>query len=873
MASIIGEELKKWKESLTTSDLNSYDITVINIILENFDALIQAGGTAGAKRIKTFAELVNAKQGKCDSALSDISVDNSSKSKRINRIDTLKVDSFRGFATSRTFDLKKQYVLLYGPNGSGKTSFSEALEYGLLGNIEEAESNRIKLATYIKNTSTDKGESPVISCTFEDGFVGKVEENYDAYRFAFIEKNRITDFSHISALNSKSQNDKIAALFGLSEFSNFVREFTKNFDDRYLPISSETEKKFELQKVARDTKNVELSKLENELQNLQKNIQGVVDELSRQNKEIESLQQASDYLDVILTAKLQNKANDTVELIDGKNSRKICSSCKVIRDSLEIVVAKRNELANKSLEVNYRQLYEIVSKLDKTDECPICGTVISQAKRNPYDYAKIKLCEYKEIDSIKDAIHDKAHECKTLIDNVYSLFDTNKELFRLGGIDTSILEKVPMSDIEKYEKSVKYWHEFSKQIVTFIDGDITDKINEYNENARKKNTAYDNVVNELKQRKQQLTTLSTQLAEKEKQINDAKVIISDFDNNSSGILLKINEEKNRADYNKKIMEAYHKIVCNLQEYVAKLPGLMAHDLEEKIVDYYNTINDDDADFEKLSNINLPNENSTKLELTFRDGTTADALLVLSEGHIKILGLSILLAKAIKEKLNFIIFDDVVNAIDDDHREGVAHLIMRHDDFKNVQIILSTHGEQFVLKLKDKLDKCRREKDVIVYKFLPTDSLRERGIVASYFDAKTPIEAAQKNFEEHNLKDAASKCRQAMECIAYNLWNKISKIANGQLSVLLKNPKSIPDLYSVVCALIKKNKEIQGMENIKDSLEKIMQDDNWRVMNKGTHFEGEQQEFERGDVRKVLDILTTLDDDIRSLKIQLSTMEQ
>ena len=44
MASIIGEELKKWKESLTTSDLSSYDITVINIILENFDALIQAAG-------------------------------------------------------------------------------------------------------------------------------------------------------------------------------------------------------------------------------------------------------------------------------------------------------------------------------------------------------------------------------------------------------------------------------------------------------------------------------------------------------------------------------------------------------------------------------------------------------------------------------------------------------------------------------------------------------------------------------------------------------------------------------------------------------------------------------------------------------------
>ena len=38
--------------------------------------------------------------------------------------------------------VRKPMLLVFaGPNGSGKTSFSEALEYGLLGNIEEAESN------------------------------------------------------------------------------------------------------------------------------------------------------------------------------------------------------------------------------------------------------------------------------------------------------------------------------------------------------------------------------------------------------------------------------------------------------------------------------------------------------------------------------------------------------------------------------------------------------------------------------------------------------------------------------------------------------------------------------------------------------------
>ena len=104
-------------------------------------------------------------------------------------------------------------------------------------------------------------------------------------------------------------------------------------------------------------------------------------------------------------------------------------------------------------------------------------------------------------------------------------------------------------------------------------------------------------------------------------------------------------------------------------------------MESKIVDYYNVINKGDADFEMLSSLNLPFGDSNKLTITFMDGSTSDALQVLSEGHIKILGLSILLAKAVKDNLNFIIFDDIVNAIDDEHRNGVANLIMVHEDFK------------------------------------------------------------------------------------------------------------------------------------------------------------------------------------------------
>ena len=58
MTTIIGQELKKWRDSLKTDELDQYDITVVNIILNSYDELQEAGGTAGGKRVTKFADLV-----------------------------------------------------------------------------------------------------------------------------------------------------------------------------------------------------------------------------------------------------------------------------------------------------------------------------------------------------------------------------------------------------------------------------------------------------------------------------------------------------------------------------------------------------------------------------------------------------------------------------------------------------------------------------------------------------------------------------------------------------------------------------------------------------------------------------------------------
>lgn len=866
MSEIVGREVKRWSETL--EELNEYDITLVNILLKHYEDLIEAGGTAGGKRANKIVEYIGEKQGVCDKTIETLSFGSEINTKKIKKLNVLEVDSFRGFSVSRTFNLDKQYVFLYGPNGSGKSSFSEALEYGLLGIIEEADANKIKLSTYIKNTATKKGKKPTITCTYEDGSEDEAIIDYDAYRFAFVEKNRIADFSHISVLNSKNQNERIAALFGLSAFNEFVQGFTTNFDEKYLTTSSVTEKLFEEKKLSRDSKEKQLQESKDELNRIKDLLVEEIAKLKKQ--EITEVDSALDYLDNpttgVLTVKIAERDKLYVTPIPVEYIENFINYILKLQKNLKTVNENRNKLSDLALQVNYKNLYEIISELEETTSCPACGTNLAIAERNPYEYAKEQLKTFTEIELIQKKINEAAQNARENMREILDFISGNKEFIKLLQIKTDNMVSVELEDIRMYVDAVSKWFEFCEEFKGFDKIVARNKIEEYNKAANKSNSEYDQQVAELSAVRNALVTLKTQMNEKEQIIRRFQKEIKEFDEQSEDTIKKIQAEKRICEFNVKIVEAYNKIIGSLVNYNNELPRQIAQDLEQKIVDYYNTINQDDADFEKIEELILPDATSDKMYITFADGSTSEALQVLSEGHIKILGLSILLAKAVHDNLNFIIFDDIVNAIDDDHRNGVADLLMNHVDFANTQIILSTHGDQFIFKLQDKLGQKRVKENAIVYKFIPADSLEERGVIVEYSDSKTPLMAAEEKYNKNETKDAASKCRQAMECVAYNLWNLIAKSSDAMISVGMRSPKSLPDLSSIVDGLIKKTGKIKGMEDINAELKSLKEPGNWRVLNKGIHYEDEQKEFERTDVKCVYDHLVKLDDMIRNVKI-------
>ncbi|HFQ4887499.1 TPA: AAA family ATPase, partial [Vibrio vulnificus] len=204
-----------------------------NLALSNFDELSQTTRHRSNRSIY----LVELMRGALEAAEDNepaIALENEENEWSWAKLNHLTLGPFRGFRTPEPFDLSKQITLFYGPNGSGKTSLCEGLEYALLGEVEEAGSKRITANTYLKNVIENRFEAPQLTAINHGGEQVNVVSNPESYRFCFVERNRIDSFSRIAARPNGQRAELIATLFGMEQFSDFVSHFNESIDGQLV---------------------------------------------------------------------------------------------------------------------------------------------------------------------------------------------------------------------------------------------------------------------------------------------------------------------------------------------------------------------------------------------------------------------------------------------------------------------------------------------------------------------------------------------------------------------------------------------------------------------------------------------------------------
>jgi energy-coupling factor transporter ATP-binding protein EcfA2 len=128
--------------------------------------------------------------------------------------------------------------------------------------------------------------------------------------------------------------------------------------------------------------------------------------------------------------------------------------------------------------------------------------------------------------------------------------------------------------------------------------------------------------------------------------------------------------------------------------------------------------------------------------------------VLSESHLNSLAIAVFLAMAasFNEKLGFLILDDVINSFDVEHRGRLAELLA--DGFSDWQLIVLTHDQQFFEHLSRRAPSWR--------KIEFTSWSHASGPRTTKYETSGMLAAARERLQSGDVQGAATKGRRALE---------------------------------------------------------------------------------------------------------------
>lgn len=869
--------LKKYSKNFS-----SYETKLARMILENFE-LINGSSSAGGRRAKLIADLVSEHGQEIEGELLLNETPVVMEKEKFKRLSKLIIKNFRGFSDEQIFEFNNPYTFVYGPNGSGKTSFCESLEYALLGSIQEANEKRINLDKYIKNMDTGQSEPPILKGITSEGIEITVQAQPEENEFCFIERNRIEGFARVSANTPGDQQRRLASLFGLEEFNAFVSNFNERIDN-YLDCKGVLK-----QKLVDKEKQVE--SYENTLKTIpqeRKEINDKISALLEQYPSATSLDVLKEQLSGTKEIKgLIQKNNDQIAILAKGKVESDPGIEKLISrvHTLDSLTKERNE-TEKSLqkyksEMLLKDLYTAIlqNKESFHNVCPACESELFidgelAVPLNPYSNATSKIREFEKaikleerINEINRQIRNEINSIKTKIIEILTLAEainfpskvkvlTIKQLI-LGLEETdkelSVAVSIILGKLNILTELKKHLDGYNKEVT-----ERQSKINKINE----ENQLFDATLHEITR----IQTMSKAIDDNEMK---AKSAIDKFKQENEKLIKQVEQETILVEENLNYHQAYISLKTRLVEYNKELPSLLASDLSEKTKEFYNAINKYDHPSDLLEEIRLPSNSGQKIIIRFKNGVNLDALHVLSEGHIRCLGLSILLAKNVQDNVPILVFDDVVNAIDDEHRRGIIETILEEESIKNKQLIITTHGEEFVKQLENYIPKKDYKKMVTRIDFLKPEGIKKINIKLE--QSRNYLILAESRLESGQIRDSLANARRALENSMNRLWKKIAKRYNVQLSVSLRLPERPPELMSLAQSLKKYiSKNLEGYEDVTSSLEVLLGMERrhsleWNYLNKGTHDEDRIEEFDRTVVKEMIELLTQIDDVIAESK--------
>lgn len=796
------------------------------------------------------------------------------------KLNHLTLGPFRGFRTPEPFDLSKNITLFYGPNGSGKTSLCEGLEYALLGEVEEAGSKRIAANTYLKNVIENRFEPPQLTAINHDGEQVNVVSNPESYRFCFIERNRIDSFSRMAARPNGQRSELIATLFGMEQFSDFVSHFNESIDGQ-LVLNNELQTTLKARKAALTADQttvanevVSLTTLSDEEQTLALTYN---DETT-----YEALKQ------LIGSEEEHGRLHELNQLIESIPPRRIgltresinseFESVQTLSDRFDDITCALNAMSE---QVSYKALYDSVLALQEVtgDRCPACNTPLlgeSKVQENPFEKATNGLVQLRELTALEEQKREQQFELgkasrnlRTSLSTVLSFLEDDNENFSAFKQYLELLPDEPTEtwwlDIYPATEEARLGNGLLSQLYQ-----IVLLISQEDEQSRQAEQQRQLHIEQRQVLIQYQLRVQAQDLKRQQYLNElqaAKQRIEEFDEANAELIALAEQEKVNIERDRPYKSCYDLFLEELKLYRSGLPAQLMEGLNDATMEFYNSFNRNDREEDKLSSLHLPLDGNGKIEICFRGNSenNIDALHVLSEGHIRCLGLAILLAKAKSIGCPVIVFDDAINAIDHDHRGGIRETIFESDDFADHQLIVTCHSNEFIKDIQQHLSVQRRN-ECLVYVLRHHNGNYQPRIVGNIPSANY-IAKARSAKDVLNDRDALSASRQALEMISEKVWKWLGSHGHGVLKLMIVGAGAEPSLRDLCNAICKNLREARTFEHpnkeiLIEAYRHILgiPENNliWTYLNKGTHEEANRDDFDSEQVETVVQTLESID---------------
>lgn len=630
------------------------------------------------------------------------------------KINTISIKGIRGVKNVLDLPLNGRSIVLYGDNGTGKSSISDAIEWFYTNRVEHLSSNsEIDLKDALRNAALNVDDVSEVNISFVK------ETSLDCSKSLFNKRDKlITEFSNVNDdfKNYLEESKEENLLLRYQYLTNFI-DNTKSDKLKYLSDIigfGEVTKKKEVLKKSWNSIKTEIKNQNFEAQiNTQKgvlieklgaaisqeeNLFEVINEKIKPLKTGIEVKEIKD-IDKVLTHlknATNNELNKELAFLEKSNSVIITlkSEIEFINTEYEKYYNEFEIIANDVESIMQTFLGELLKtgdtvlskKYHKDESCPLC------LQPKSIDELRLEIAErLKEIEEStkKKASFDKA---KQLIQSI--------TVERIKRLDTIFSEALIESEDYKY---IKTGFE-----------DLKKKVNEFQKSSLEKVTS-GNKIPKIDTVKLELTDFEFQ----EKIVTRIKQIQDIFKKDNSAVLYSnISASKDaflkiqQFDKQKVILEKQQKsleIIYN--EFVKKQKEGLENFISTfsgKINEYYQYMNPDEP-FQEIKIVTIGDEdelNGITIEYKYNGNWVSPPQKYFSESHLNCFGISFFLASvyAFNEKNKFIVLDDVISSFDSNHRKKFAELIF--EKFSKYQIILLTHEEDWFTNFVSPLAKTK-----------------------------------------------------------------------------------------------------------------------------------------------------------------------